>query len=206
MHEFWLTYICSAESPSENKGHSFHNINVEEQQEDHWLEENPIYGNINSDRRDSVEACHEIMTMQHAGDHAKRSSQADLNYASLDLKMAKKRGKKNRHQQSPTQRRSKLQDEPPAQLTPPASAFLEVEADVDAHLPPRDTMLSHSSIYLNSQQIAQETEDRERDCEAIRKREDGRSAQRNGEQGGSRIVCTQRTELEAFQSGRSFHK
>lgn len=36
---------------------------------------------------------------------------------------------------------------------------------MDAHLPSRDTstMVSHSSIYLNSQQIAQEAEDIERE-------------------------------------------
>ncbi|KAM8900568.1 uncharacterized protein AB9W97_010435 [Spinachia spinachia] len=192
----WLPHICGTESPSENGGHLFHNLNVAEQQDNPWLQENPIYGNINLDQRDSVDACHEMMAAQHAGDHAKNPSQPDLNYASLDLKMAKKRGKKSKapHQQSPAQGRSHLGDEAPARLTPPANAFLEAEADTDAHLPSRDTGLSHSSIYLNSQQIARETEEMERaaggsaewedlGCVGTGKREDRRSARWKGEPG-----------------------
>lgn len=65
---------------------------------------------------------------------------------------------------------------------------------MDAHLPSRDTstMVSHSSIYLNSQQIAQETEDMEREregtCmewenvrEGVRRREDVGSRKWKGE-------------------------
>ncbi|TKS82956.1 Nectin-4 Nectin cell adhesion molecule 4 [Collichthys lucidus] len=101
--------------------------------------------------------------------YRKQSVDPDLNYASLDLKVANKHKKKNRHQQSHAQGRNKLQDQVPLRLTPPVNAFLEVEADVDAQLPSRDTstMVSHSSIYLNSQQIAQETVEmgRERELE-----------------------------------------
>lgn len=45
------------------------------------------------------------------------------------------------------------------------NSFLEVDADTDAQLFSRDTstMVSHSSIYLNSQQIAQEAEDMEKE-------------------------------------------
>ncbi|XP_074466693.1 uncharacterized protein LOC141752562 [Sebastes fasciatus] len=156
------------------------------------------------------------MTMQHARDRMK-SLEPDLNYASLDLKMAKKRMKKNRHQQGPAQGRNKLQDELPVHLTPPVNAFLEVEADMDAHLPSRDTstMVSHSSIYLNSQQIAQEAEEMERErgtnmeregWEGIRRREDGQSREWKGEQESEErkdcngSVCTQLSEVEAIQS------
>ncbi|KAE8287472.1 hypothetical protein D5F01_LYC13516 [Larimichthys crocea] len=153
-------------------GHYFHNFNDDEPQENHHnhdeQQENPIYGNINADRRGSVEVCYEMMTVQHARDRMK-SVDPDLNYASLDLKVANKHKKKNRHQQSHAQGRNKLQDQVPVRLTPPVNAFLEVEADVDTQLPSRDTstMVSHSSIYLNSQQIAQETVDmgRERELE-----------------------------------------
>ncbi|XP_062414169.1 uncharacterized protein LOC119215864 [Pungitius pungitius] len=141
------------------------------------------------------------MTMQHAGDHTEKPSQPNLNYASLNLKMAKKRGKKTRHQPSPSQGRSR--DEPP-------------EGEADARLPSRDAVLSHSSIYLNSQQIAQEAEEKERDAqwdgvgrEGIRQREDGRSAQWEGEQGSEerqRRGDSNGALLEAFHSGRSFHK
>ncbi|XP_049447959.1 uncharacterized protein LOC125898246 isoform X2 [Epinephelus fuscoguttatus] len=140
--------------------------------------------------------------------------ESDLNYASLDLKMAKKRMKKNRHQQGHAQARNTLEEELPGYLTTPANAFLEVEADMDAHLPSRDTstMVSHSSIYLNSQQIAQEAEEMEREnagWEGIRKREDGRSGdwKRDSEEREDRkhssngSVCTQLSEIEAVQSG-----
>lgn len=92
----------------------------------------------------------------------KKSLDRDLNYASLDLKVANKHKKKHRHQH--TRGRNKLQDQLPVHLTPAMSAFSEVDADMSAQLPSRDagTMVSHSSIYLNSQQITQETEDMER--------------------------------------------
>ncbi|CAN9501880.1 unnamed protein product [Ophioblennius macclurei] len=118
-------------------------------------QENPIYGNIHTER---TEVCYEMMTMRQPRDNTK----PDLNYASLDLKLAKKH-KKQRRQQS--QGRATLQDQPAVRHTPPVNSFLEVDADVDACLPSRDTstMVSHSSIYLNSQQIALEAEEMERE-------------------------------------------
>lgn len=94
----------------------------------------------------------------------KKSLDRDLNYASLDLKVANKHKKKHHHQH--TWGRNKVQDQLPVHLTPPLSAFLEVDADMSVQLPSRDagTVVSHSSIYLNSQQITQETEDMERKC------------------------------------------
>ncbi|XP_054482299.1 uncharacterized protein LOC129113848 isoform X2 [Anoplopoma fimbria] len=220
-----LIHICTAKSPSQDEGHYFHNINDDEQQENplnhHEQQENPIYGNISSDRSDFVEICYE--SMEHSREQMKKSLQPDLNYASLDLKMAKKRMKKNRHQQGQAQGRNKLQDELPVHLTPPLNAFLEVEADMDAHLPSRDTstMVSHSSIYLNSQQIAQEAEETERErginmewedggWEGIRRKDDGRSTkwkreqrseERKDRQDNNGSVCTQLTEVGAIQSG-----
>ncbi|XP_033996154.1 uncharacterized protein LOC117490502 [Trematomus bernacchii] len=204
-------------SPSQDEGHYFHEHNHEE------LQENPIYGNISSDRADSVEVCYEMMTMEHATDCMK-SIAPDLNYASLDLKLVKKRMKKNRHQQGPAQRRSKLQEELPGHLTPPLNTFLEVEADMDAHLPSRNTstMVSHSSIYLNSQQIAQETEELERDRGVNMEREivgwggirKGQSREWKGEQefegrkdrhDANGVVCTQLSEVEAIQNSSFSH-
>ncbi|XP_070774192.1 uncharacterized protein [Enoplosus armatus] len=156
-----------------------------------------------------------MMTMQHTRDRM-TSLEPDLNYASLDLKVANKYKKKHRHQQG----RNKLQDQLPVHLTTPVNAFLEVEADMEAHLPSRDTstMVSHSSIYLNSQQIAQETEEMERErgmsmerenagWEGIRRREDGGSREWKGEQESEgRKDCSNgsvraQLSVEATQSG-----
>ncbi|XP_072301616.1 uncharacterized protein [Eucyclogobius newberryi] len=79
---------------------------------------------------------------------------SDLNYASLDLKLAKKR--KRRHQQGQVPGRGSPPEQLQARLTPPL-----VLEEVHVCLPLRDhsPMVSHSSIYLNSQQIDQERED-----------------------------------------------
>lgn len=79
----------------------------------------------------------------------------DVNYALLDLSKAKKPKKNHRHNHA--QGCNNL----PAHLTSPANSFLEVDIDMDAKLPPGDGSLvvSQSSIYLNSQQIAKEVED-----------------------------------------------
>ncbi|CAJ1063906.1 involucrin isoform X2 [Xyrichtys novacula] len=176
-----------------DEGHYFQNANHREQQEENphnHLEhqENPIYGNISTDRQGPEEVCYEMMTMQPTRDRIK-ASEADLNYASLDLRLAKKQKKRLRHQQ---QGRNSLQDQLPVN---PANAFLEVEVDMDAHLPSRDTatMVSHSSIYLNSQQIAQEAEEMEREreismegenasWEGVRSDEEGRNTVWKGEE------------------------
>lgn len=94
-----------------------------------------------------------------------QSRDPDLNYASLDLNVAKKRKKKHRHQKGQTQDLSPPRDQLPVQQAAAMAVFLEVEAEVEASLPPRNTspMVSHNSIYLNSQQIAQETEERQRE-------------------------------------------
>lgn len=88
---------------------------------------------------------------------------------------------------------------------------------MDAHLPPRDTsnMVSHSSIYLNSQQIAQEAEEREKSInterenigwDKIGKHEDGESREWKEEKesegrkdGCEENACTQRADIETIQ-------
>nr|XP_046267285.1 uncharacterized protein LOC124070957 [Scatophagus argus] len=215
------------ESPSQDEGHYFYNLNDHEQQENpqnhHEQQENPIYGNISTDRRVTVDSCYEMMTMQHTRDH-KKSLEPDLNYASLDLKKANKHKKKHRYQQGHAQGRNKQQDQLTVHRTPSLNAFLEVEADLDAQLPSKDTgtMVSHSSIYLNSQQIAQETEDMERQrdvnmerenvsWEGIKGQEDGGGREWTGQQESQKrkdrqeysngSLCTQLSEAEAIQSG-----
>lgn len=76
----------------------------------------------------------------------------DVNYASLDLSKAKKPKKQRRP--TPAQGCS----HPPAHLAP-LNPFLEVDVDVEAQLPAGEASppLSHSSVYLNTQQIAKET-------------------------------------------------
>ncbi|KAI3373698.1 hypothetical protein L3Q82_022284 [Scortum barcoo] len=203
-------------APSQEEDHYFHNLTNDEQEENphnhHEQQENPIYGNISTDRGGSVEVCYEMMTMQHKKDHMKPSG-PDLNYASLDLKVAKKHKRKYRHQQGGH-----------TQLPAQSKALLDMDADMDTQLPPRDTstMVSHSSIYLNSQQIAQETEEMERERGMNMERENvGWDGMRRWDNGGSRkwkdrqeseerkeildvsngSVCTQLSEVEAIQIG-----
>lgn len=215
----WHPHVNEGESLSQNEGHYFHDLNHQEEQEnpnDHpQQQENPIYGNISTDRRGSVEVCYEMMAMIHTRDRMK-PPQSDLNYASLDLKLAKKRKKKYRYQQGQNQGRNKPQDQLPGHPAHTANAFMEVEADMDAHLPPRDTstMVSHSSIYLNSQQIAQETEDMERErsiniekesmgWEGMREERGSRKwigEQESEERQNNGSICTQLPEIEAIQS------
>lgn len=87
---------------------------------------------------------------------------------------------------------------------------------MDAHLPSRDTstMVSHSSIYLNSQQIAQQTEEMEREKNLTLERNVGWNSMRRREDGGNQEseemkdeqecnngnLCEQLSEVETFQS------
>lgn len=137
---------------------------------------------------------------------------AEVNYASLDLKLAKQRKNKARQKG-----RDGRQDQSPVCHATPANAFLEVNNHVDAELPSRDTgtMESHSSIYLNSQQIAQEAEGMERErsyegengCwDGVRRCGDGyaeREARRDRQSYSNGSECTQLSEVEAGQSDGS---
>lgn len=136
----------------------------------------------------------------------------EVNYASLDLKLAKLRKKKTRQQG-----RDAPHGQPPSRHMTPANAFLEVNNHVEAELPSRDTstMVSHSSIYLNSQQIAQEAEDMERErsyegesvCwDGVRCCGDGysdRDARRDRQSCSNGSESTQLSEVEAGQSDGS---
>ncbi|XP_068187210.1 uncharacterized protein [Antennarius striatus] len=171
-------------------------------QDHHEQQENPIYGNISTDEGGSVDFCYEMM--KHTG-VCVTSLEPDLNYASLDLKVANKGKKKHRHQQGHTQGRNKLLDQLPVHLAPPVNFFFEVETDMDPQLPSRNasTGVSHSSIYLNSQQIAQETEDTERERGMNGETESKWMGERESEErkaysNGS--VCTWLSDADAIQS------
>lgn len=127
--------------------------------------------------------------------------QPDLNYASLNLKVTNKPRKKRRR--SPSQGCNNVREKAPARLTPPANAFLEVDVNVEAQLPPADesSMVSHSSIYLNSQQIAKEAEERGQRRKMKEEEEEGgfkwMSREEDGGESGNRQdashrhVCTE---------------
>lgn len=138
----------------------------------------------------------------------KQPSAPNLNYASLELKVANKHKKKHRHQHGHAQGRSAPQDQLPLHLTTPANAFVEVGPDLDSELASRDTstMVSHSSIYLNSQQIAQETEGMGRERSAnvegenagwqeLGRLEDDRKDRQDYSNGGA---CAQFSDAEFF--------
>lgn len=126
--------------------------------------------------------------------------------------MANKHKKKHHHQQGHVQGR-KVQDQQPVHLTAPVNSFLDVDVDMDNHLPSRDTstVVSHSSIYLNSQQIAQETEDMGKEWSINMDREDvgwegKRGHEDKGQESDKRTDrqdygnisgCTQIAEIEA---------
>ncbi|XP_076024990.1 uncharacterized protein LOC143014860 [Genypterus blacodes] len=151
----WCPQSYGGQSPSEVNGHFHFNRDHTEEQDDHQgQQENPIYGNIHSDRV-CEEACYEAM-MEQCTRGPVKSGAPDLNYASLDLKVAKQRRRKQQQAQMPE--RDKLQEEePPAPLSPPAASFLEVEPRTDASLPRGSSSpkVSDNGIYLNSQQILQ---------------------------------------------------
>ncbi|XP_067113599.1 histone-lysine N-methyltransferase set1 isoform X1 [Osmerus mordax] len=155
---------------SSQRESGFSPLFVEDQ---HQQQENPIYGNINTDRGvpegNFEEVCYESMTMQRVREVGQPITPAepDLNYASLDLNMAaQKRKKKRRHQQGQNQHQAQARlSQPQSQASAQMGGFLEVEAIVEATLPSRSSspMASRHSIYLNSQQMALETEERERE-------------------------------------------
>lgn len=106
----------------------------------------------------------------------------------MDLKLAKKR-KKERHLQGRAQGQNKPPNQPLDTVTPSEHTFSEVDAEVDALLPPRDSsaMVSHSSIYLNSQQIAHEVKEMEHEWSVNKEKDSaGWDGLQGCEEGGSR--------------------
>lgn len=98
-----------------------------------------------------------------------QSDPEDVSYASLDLRLVQKRKKKKRYQDKLDQTQ-KVQTHP---LPVGQMRRMEMGADCDATLPSRTSSLtvSRSSIYLNSHQVALETEELQRERERERHRE-----------------------------------
>ncbi|KAB5543505.1 hypothetical protein PHYPO_G00079950 [Pangasianodon hypophthalmus] len=151
---------------------SFHSDRFEEEEQQN--QDNPIYGNIFVDGGGSLPVVeygdYEQMTKKGARQDEK-SDPEDVSYASLDLRLVQKRKKKRRYQEKQNQMH-KVQTHPPpgAQMR-----RMEMGADCDVALPSRSSSLivSRSSIYLNSHQVALETEELQRE----RERERGREAE-----------------------------
>ncbi|XP_035288119.1 uncharacterized protein LOC118235162 isoform X2 [Anguilla anguilla] len=131
-------------------------------------QENPIYGNINPDRTGAGgaggggEVFYEHMTTR---SREEKPPQQDVSYASLDLVVGQKRRKKHRNKQNPRPGQSRAEH-------PSQQDFLEVEVEVEAEpgMPCRNSspMISRNSIYLNSHQVAMESEELERRLERER--------------------------------------
>ncbi|XP_042562936.1 T-cell receptor-associated transmembrane adapter 1 [Clupea harengus] len=139
--------------------------NYSERSEERFEEEvqqqdNPIYGNICTNGGEP-EAENDVCYEQMAGPKRKQK-QADVSYASLDLSIAKKHKKKRKFQTNQNQAHQNQTHQ--AHMTPQGS--LEVaDPEEEATLPSRSSslMVSRHSIYLNSQQIAQEAQELERE-------------------------------------------
>ncbi|KAG9263662.1 hypothetical protein AMEX_G23716 [Astyanax mexicanus] len=128
-------------------------------------QDNPIYGNIcmeGGGRENEYPG--EPRTNQSVRQDEQDDS-ADVSYASLDLTVAQKRKKKRKYQQKQSQtHQAQTHSAPMAQ-----QSCLETGSDCEVALPSRSSslMVSRNSIYLNSHQVALETEELERE----RKRE-----------------------------------
>lgn len=98
-----------------------------------------------------------------------KSDPEDVSYASLDLRLVQKHKKKKRYQEKQNQTH-KVQTHPPPMTQ---MRRMEMGADCDVALPSRSSSLivSRSSIYLNSHQVALETEELQRERERERERQ-----------------------------------
>ncbi|KAM9455933.1 uncharacterized protein Hap1MRO34_019488 [Clarias gariepinus] len=159
---------------------SFHSdSNYRFEEEERQNQDNPIYGNIFVDGG-------AILTQTEHGDYEQmtkkgtrqdvqstvqdeKSDPEDISYASLDLRLVQKGKKKKRYQKKQNQTH-KVQTHPPPVVP---MRRVEMGTDCDVALPSRTSSLivSRSSIYLNSHQVALETEELQRERE--REREQG---------------------------------
>ncbi|XP_048860820.1 uncharacterized protein LOC125727877 isoform X2 [Brienomyrus brachyistius] len=137
--------------------------------EEDRIQDNPIYGNIHTDR---AGGCPAEMLYEHMEASMSRENKLelppniDVSYASLDLMGGKKNRKKRRGKQSQAQ---------PKRLVHAHSQQEFLELEMDSGLPPRQSspMASRNSIYLNSHQMALESreqawemrQERQRDME-----------------------------------------
>ncbi|XP_061559283.1 uncharacterized protein LOC133416427 [Phycodurus eques] len=132
-------YTHAADRPSQEGRRHFVNAHRPEQQDkaDH-KHHNPIYGNITgSGDCDTLQVPHVNPYFNASLQAKKKPSEALMNYASLDLNVAK-------------QRQQKLQGNRSKQLS--------VHVTDTTHGPHFGSVDSQSSVYLNSKYIAQETD------------------------------------------------
>ncbi|XP_026872802.1 uncharacterized protein LOC113581685 isoform X2 [Electrophorus electricus] len=146
-----------------------------ENEEEELNQDNPIYGNIHVDGagplRMVADVCYERMTKQCMRQDEK-AELTDISYASLDLSVNQKQKKKRKYPQKQNlTHQAQTHSQPIAQ-----QSSLEMGTDTEATLPSRTAslMASRHSIYLNSHQVALETEDRERQRERMRERKHNR--------------------------------
>ncbi|XP_076876209.1 uncharacterized protein LOC143525782 [Brachyhypopomus gauderio] len=133
-------------------------------------QDNPIYGNIHIDGagplRMAEDVCYESMQCRRQDEKAEPT---DISYASLDLSVNTKRRKKRKHYVNQNlMHQAQTHPQPVTQ-----QSVLETGADGEPALPSRtdSLMASRHSIYLNSHQVALETEERERERERMREKQ-----------------------------------
>ncbi|KAK2823428.1 hypothetical protein Q7C36_020028 [Tachysurus vachellii] len=150
---------------------SFHSDRFEDDERQN--QDNPIYGNI------FLDGVGGSMSLPEYGNKVQMTKKGtrldgkfdpeDVSYASLDLRCAQKCKKKKRHQERQNQAH-KVQTHPA-----PGRQMRRIErgTDCDSTLPSRTSSLivSRSSIYLNSHQVALETEELQREREREKERE-----------------------------------
>ncbi|TRY83131.1 hypothetical protein DNTS_020649 [Danionella cerebrum] len=129
--------------------------------------ENPIYGNICLEGGGafemSPEVCYEQMSQASTMNLGLKVEEGDVAYASLDLTANKKRRKKRKyHKQAQTHQAQMHNSQAASQQN-----IQEQDEETKVALPSRNSslMVSRHSIYLNSHQVVQETEERGRERE-----------------------------------------
>ncbi|XP_016336915.1 broad-complex core protein [Sinocyclocheilus anshuiensis] len=167
-------------------------------------QENPIYGNICLEAGGpfemSPEVCYEQMSHAGTAKQGLKVQQGDVSYASLDLTANKKRRKKRKYQTQthPQTHQAQTHPQPASQQN-----CMDQDDEADVTLPSRSSslMVSRHSIYLNSHQVALETEERERE----REREMEMERERERDDNGEREFEMHRKVLEGFDHslGRS---
>ncbi|XP_058266981.1 uncharacterized protein LOC131366503 isoform X2 [Hemibagrus wyckioides] len=150
---------------------SFHSDRFED--EERQDQDNPIYGNIFVDgvggSMSMAEYGNNVQMPKQVTRQDEKSDPEDVSYASLDLRLAQKRKKKKRYQERQNQMHMVQTHAAPV----PQKRCMERGANYDVALPSRTSSLivSRSSIYLNSHQVALETEELQREREREKERE-----------------------------------
>lgn len=135
-------------------------------------QENPIYGNIclevGGSYGMSEEICYEQMSKASTSKKGLKAEHGDVSYASLDLTTNKKRRKKRKFQKQPQTYQAQTHSQHAS-----LQNCQDQDTEADVTLPSRTSslMVSRHSIYLNSRQVALETEERDRERDETEERE-----------------------------------